>query len=79
MPLKVGPAAKQWADSMAADWDFKLIAPAHFEVRPGTPADLKAAFAPTLDQSDNAPRPYDAADDKLLEDISGVLRKLKVI
>ena len=75
------PALAAWVDDVAR-WDFKLIAPSHFDVHAGTPADLRAAFAPTLADARGgaaAPKPYDAADAQLLEDISGALVKLKVI
>ena len=78
----VKPALARWVDDVAA-WDFTTIAPAHFDAHAGTPADLRAAFAPTLadagDAQQRPPKPYDAADAQLLEDISGALIKLKVI
>ena len=78
---RVRPALARWVDDVAR-WDFTTIAPAHFDAHAGTPADLRAAFAPTLggDGGDGAAKkPYNAGDDQLLEDISGALVKLKVI
>jgi len=79
---KVAPELARWVDDVAK-WDFELIAPSHFEARPGTPADMRAAFSPTLAAGGarveaEAP-PYEAEDVRLLEDISGGLVKLKVI
>ena len=79
---RVKPELRRWVDDVAR-WDFTTIAPSHFAVRPGTPADLKAAFAPTLasceDGAPEADRPFDAADAQLLDDIAGPLRALKII
>ena len=62
-----------------AKWDFTTIAPSHFAARPGTPHDLRAAFAPTLAAPSGGARPYAVADVRLLEDIGDVLVKFKVI
>ena len=79
---RVRPELRRWVDDVAR-WDFTTIAPSHFAVRPGTPADLKTAFAPTLasceDGAPEADRPFDAADAQLLDDIAGPLRALKII
>ena len=54
----LGDELARWVDDVAS-WDFKMIAPSHFDAKPGTPADLRAAFAPTLatTPSEGAPRP----------------------
>ena len=44
---KVKPELTRWVNDVA-QWDFKTIAPAHFQAAPGTAAELKAAFEPTL-------------------------------
>ena len=81
---RVRPELARWVDDVAK-WDFTQIAPAHFDVRPGTPADLRAAFAPTLASAGAAAgggggeRPYVSGDVRLLDDIAGSLVKLKVI
>jgi len=76
---RVKPELTRWVDDVAR-WDFKTIAPAHFDAGPGTAEELKAAFAPTLAPEPRAERaPYDAADVRLLDDIATQLIKLKVI
>jgi len=75
---RVGPELSRWVDDVAK-WDFTMISPSHFDARPGTPQDLRAAFAPTLQASESLPKPYSAADSALLEDIAKPLIKLKVI
>mmetsp|Transcript_51281 Transcript_51281/g.109815 ORF Transcript_51281/g.109815 Transcript_51281/m.109815 type:complete len:125 (-) Transcript_51281:107-481(-) len=74
---KVKPELKRWVEDVAR-WDFTMISPAHFEARPGTPADLTAAFAPTF-ASNDANATFTAADFNLLSDIKGVLKQFKVI
>jgi len=61
-----------------------MIAPSHFAARPGTGADLRAAFAPTLAKTpsggaNEASQPYNTGDVQLLEDISDVLQRLRII
>mmetsp|Transcript_26647 Transcript_26647/g.49053 ORF Transcript_26647/g.49053 Transcript_26647/m.49053 type:complete len:594 (+) Transcript_26647:75-1856(+) len=79
----VKPDLRRWIDDITK-WDFKYISPSHFQAGPGTPDDVKEAFAPTLASSDTrssgkADRPYDSGDVKLLDDISSGLKTLKVI
>ena len=76
---RVKPELARWVEDVAK-WEFNTIAPAHFAAGPGTAAELKAAFAPTLQPEPRAERaPYDAKDVKLLDDIAEQLVKLKVI
>ena len=80
---RVQPELARWVADVAR-WDFKVIAPAHFDARAGTPAELKAAFEPTLAAGvpgSEAPsgRPYVAGDVKLLDQIAGALVKIKII
>ena len=74
------PALAAWVDDVAR-WDFKVISPSHFGAGKGSPADLRAAFAPTLadNAAERAKRPYAAADVKLLDDTAGGLRAVKII
>jgi hypothetical protein len=74
---RVKPELKRWVDDVAK-WDFQTISPSHFEAFPGTSADLRAAFATTLESDDMDPT-FDAADFTLLSNIKGVLRTLKII
>merc|ERR1712048_1380490 len=41
---RVKPELRRWIDDITT-WDFKLISPSHFDVQPGTPDDVRAAFA----------------------------------
>lgn len=78
---RVQPEIARWVDDVAR-WDFRTIAPAHFMARPGTPDDVRSAFAPTLaatSDSSAAQRPFAAGDVRLLDDIAGVLVKIKII
>lgn len=76
---KVKPELARWVDDVAR-WDFKMIAPSHFAVGPGTADDLRAAFRPTLAPEPRAVRaPYNAKDVQLLDDIAGQLEKLRII
>ena len=51
--------------------------------RPGTPDDLQKAFASTTEQApagaDAAKRPFADGDVKLLDDIAGALKVVKII
>ena len=71
------PEIQRWVDDVTA-WDFTTIAPSHFTARPGTPADMKKAFEPTLAASQSQ-RPYVEGDVKLLDDIAGALKVVKII
>ena len=76
---RVRPELARWVDDVAS-WDFEMIAPSHFRAAPGTPADFRRAFAPTLAAGRaDASRPYAAADVRLLDDLADGLTKLKVI
>ena len=86
---RVKPEIARWVDDVAK-WDFSMIAPSHFTARPGTPADIKSAFAPTLASSrggaaadpEGAPaatRPFAQGDVQLLDDIAGALKQIKII
>ena len=83
---RVKPELSRWVEDVAR-WDFQTIAPAHFDVRPGTPADLKAAFAPTLAEAppgtpanaDAPSLPYDRGDASLLDDLASGLVKVGII
>lgn len=78
---RVKPELARWVDDVA-QWDFETIAPSHFAARPGTGADLRAAFAPTLAKTpsgSDANRPYNTGDVQLLEDISDILQRLRII
>jgi len=50
---RVKPELARWIEDVAK-WDFKMISPSHFAARPGTPDDLRAAFAPTLAASSDS-------------------------
>lgn len=79
---RVKPELARWVDDVAR-WDIQMIAPSHFAARPGTGEDLRAAFAPTLAKApsgaNEANRPYNTGDAQLLEDISDLLQRLRVI
>lgn len=78
---RVKPELARWVDDVA-QWDFETIAPSHFAARPGTGADLRAAFAPTLTKTPSGSdtnRPYNTGDVQLLEDISDILQRLRII
>ena len=82
---RIRPEITRWVEDVAS-WDFKLIAPAHFAARPGTPDDLRAAFAPTIAGGSPAgavvetgKRPYVAGDVQLLDEIAGGLVKVGII
>ena len=89
---RVRPEIARWGEDIAS-WDFKLIAPAHFAARPGTPDDVRAAFAPTTaggsaagavvasgkQQGSPQVRPYVAGDVQLLDEIAGALVKVGII
>ena len=85
---RVQPELARWVDDLAR-WDFRMIAPSHFDAREGTPEDLRAAFAPTLAKSRGGAatdpatpvtaRPYNVDDVRLLDGIATELVKLKVI
>jgi len=47
---KVKPELARWVEDVG-QWDFKIIAPSHFDAKEGTPDDFRAAFAPTLADS----------------------------
>lgn len=70
-------AVGEWVERICALGKFDTIVPAHFAAARGTPADLRAAFAPVL--ADAPERPYRAADVRLLSDLSKVLKVLGVI
>lgn len=74
---KVKPELKRWVNDVA-EWDFNVIAPSHFAAGPGTPADLRTAFATTLKSNDMDPT-FDTADFNLLDDIKGVLKRFQII
>ena len=74
---RVQPELKRWVDDVAA-WDFTFVAPSHFDAKPGTPKDFKAAFASTLG-AESSTRPYGDADARLLDGISSTLSSLGVI
>lgn len=76
---RVKPEVARWVDDLAR-WDFTTISPSHFAAGPGTPEDLRAAFATTLQQEPRVNRaPYDKNDIRLLDDIAGELLKVKII
>ena len=81
---KVKPELTRWVNDVA-QWDFTTIAPAHFQAAPGTAAELKAAFDPTLAApggvvpSRDQRAPYAPGDVQLLDDIAEQLIKLGVI
>lgn len=75
---RVKPELARWVEDVGK-WDFKMIAPAHFDVRPGTSADFKAAFAPTLKAASEPGRPYDRGDVQLLDDLAEALVGIKII
>lgn len=79
----VKPDLRRWVDDITK-WDFKYISPSHFAAGPGTPEDVREAFAPTFGSSDTrssakANRPYDVGDIKLLDDISSGLKTVGII
>ena len=77
--MRTLPWTARWVDDVSK-WDFTTITPAHFDAGPGTPEQLKEAFAPTLAPEPRAERaPYGAADIKLLDDIATQLIKIKII
>ena len=73
---RVQPELARWVDDVAR-WEFTTIAPAHFDVQPGTADDFSRAFAPTLGRPGE--RPYARGDVQLLDDIGTKLKELKVI
>lgn len=76
---RVKPEVARWVDDLAR-WDFTTISPSHFAAGPGTPEDLRAAFATTLQQEPRVNRaPFDKNDIRLLDDIAGELLKVKII
>ena len=73
---RVRPEITRWVDDVAK-WEFTTIAPGHFAARPGTPEDLRAAFANTI--SGEGDRAFDKKDVKLLDDIAVGLKVTKII
>lgn len=74
---KVKPELTRWVNDVAK-WDFTMISPSHFDARPGTPSDLRQAFATTLESDDVDPN-FDARDFNLLADAKNLLKTFKVI
>jgi hypothetical protein len=72
---KVKPELKRWVEDICK-WDFQLISPSHFDAKPGTPEDVRKAFAQTLMDPKYQVR---TADLKLLDDIADALEKTNVI
>ena len=75
---RVKPELRRWVDDVAK-WEFRTIAPAHFGVTAGSPADLRAAFEPTLRPASEPGRPYNTGDVQLLDDIAEALVGIKII
>ena len=77
---RIRPEITRWIDDVAK-WDFNMISPSHFMARPGTPEDVRKAFAPTIAKAgdDSAKRPFADGDVKLLDDIAGALKAIKII
>jgi len=75
---KVQPEIARWVEDVTR-WDFEMISPSHFTARPGTPEDVRKAFAPTIAQSAAPPRPFAAGDVQLLDDIASALKQIKII
>lgn len=73
---RVRPEIARWVDDVTK-WDFTLIAPGHFTARPGTPEDMKAAFANTI--SGEGSRLFPEGDVKLLDDAARALKFTKII